>query len=169
MDETAKLDKVLWDTGASGTGYPWRELDDDLWKVRNDDSTLTLQLFTSPPNVSDKFRLLYRVRPATLSADSGTGGVLTPDIEPFAAYVCARASAILCHDRSLKEQEAAKRDFWLTKFQLFQAMADGIMSADAEPKPAGRVIYPTWGDTTTGNARVDPSISLPVDNIRISS
>lgn len=163
MDRYKRIDHIYYDTGLSGTGPPWSLWDDDYWEVRDDNGQVFLQLNTYPPQVNKHARLIYRARPAQLSADTGT---LDPDVEPFAAYVCARATAILCQLRSIDEGEATK-DFWQKKFEWFQALADGLMSQDAPVKQPGSVIYPAWGDTDTGNARVDTSLNRAVNSIHL--
>ncbi len=150
FDKYAGLDLLQYDAGLSGTGPPWAKLDDDYYDIVEDNGVLYLQLQAPPPRVGNYFRLTFRARPLTFTADTGIGGTLDPDVEPFAAYICARASALLCQQASMRAAEESKQAHWNRMYERFRDEAETYKSADMAPKAPGKVKYPTWGDIDTG-------------------
>jgi hypothetical protein len=141
VDPIALIDKVEYDTGVSGTGYPYAPLDDDFWRVRNNAGTLTLQ-FSEAVNAiipsGKTIRLTYRVRPGTLSNDTTN---LAPDEEGFVEYICAKATALLAEKRaSLAHEAGDARSHWEAMAQKFHARAEGVFSQDKPAPEQGRVI-----------------------------
>ncbi len=159
-DKYAGLDSLQYDAGLSGTGPPWAKLDDDYYDIIEDNGVVSLQLYAPPPRVGNYMRLTYRARPSTLIADTGTGGTLDPDVEPFAAYICARASALLCQQASMRSAEESKQAHWNRMYERFRDDAETYKSADMAPKAPGRVKYPTWGDVDTSgrSALIDSNV-----------
>jgi hypothetical protein len=164
FDKYAGLDLLQYDAGLSGTGPPWAKLDDDYYDIVEDNGVLYLQLQAAPPRVGNYFRLTYRARPLTFTADTGTGGTLDPDVEPLAAYICARASAFLCQQASMRAAEESKQAHWNRMYERFRDEAETYKSADMAPKAPGRVKYPTWGDVDNRN-RCD-YVDLAIGRIR---
>jgi hypothetical protein len=165
FDKYAGLDLLQYDAGLSGTGPPWAELDDDYYDIVEDNGVLYLQLQVPPPRVGNYFRLTYRARPLTFTADTGTGGTLDPDVEPFAAYLCARSSAMLCQQASMRAAEESKQAHWNRMYERFRDEAETYKSADMAPKSPGRIKYPTWGDIDTrGRAN---AINSNVGRVRV--
>lgn len=144
LDPIVLLDLVEWDPGLSGTGYPWVKFDDDEYYIRKNDTAITLQLRRYPPYAGKAIRLTYRVRPSTFANDTTA---LNPDEEGFAAYICAKATAMLAEKRSnLASEGGVRKEHWLTMAERFNAKAEQIMSQDREPSVPGRVIFST-GDS----------------------
>ncbi len=161
VDLIALIDKVEYDTGASGTGYPYAPLDDDFWRVRNNAGTLTLQ-FSEMVNAiipsGKTIRLTYRVRPSALSNDTTN---LAPDEEGFVEYICAKATALLAEKRANLAHEAGDaRSHWEAMAQKFHARAEGILVLDKPAPEQGRVIL--------GADTPDRYVERPVGKIHIS-
>lgn len=143
LDPIALLDLVEWDPGLSGTGYPWNKFDDDEYYIRKSEVsgavTLTLQLRRYPPYAGKAIRLTYRVRPSTFTNDTAA---LNPDEEGFAAYLCAKATAMLAEKRAnLASEGASRNEHWSAMAARFQQKAEQIMAQDREPPVPGRVIF----------------------------
>jgi hypothetical protein len=162
FDKYAGLDLLEHDAGLSGTGPPWVELDDDYYDIVEDNGVLYLQLTTNPPHVGNYIRLTYRARPLQLSNDATA---LDPNVEPFAAFICAKASAMLCQQASMRAGEEAKQAHWNRMFERFRDEAETYKSADMAPKAPGRIKYPTWGDANNRDRR--DHVDLNVGRIRI--
>ena len=142
------LDKIEYDTGASGTGYPYAPLDRGLWSVRQDyDSTtrantFTLQLSERANDIiptGKTMRLTFRSRPPTLSADTGAGGTLAPDNEAFIAYICAKSCGLLYDSRANQTKQKGDRE----TAQNFHFKAEQILTADKPmSQPGGFILEP---------------------------
>ncbi len=145
VDPIALIDKIEYDTGASGTGYPYAALDDDLWSVRNNAGVLTLQFNERAsaiiPN-GKAIRLTYRARPATMSTDTdATTGTLKPDEEGFFEYLAAKATALLAEKRANLAHEAGDtKSHWEAMAQKFHARAESVFGQDKPLPEPGRVI-----------------------------
>jgi hypothetical protein len=148
IDPIEGIDKLEYDTEGSGTGYEWGLIDDDNYRIRNNDGVLTLQLNDEPPSAGDNFRITYRVRPPQFTADTGAGGTLIPNSQAFCDFLTARATAILMAWMSSQHEEGSVRDQWLTRASIFQSLADNLFSQNAEQKLPGSVKYPTVGGST---------------------
>lgn len=160
VDPDLGIEKVEYDTGASGTGTPWEAIDDDYWSLRNHGGVLTLQL-AEIPRVGAKLRLTYRVRPSVFSADTGAGGVLTPDTQALQNYVCYCAAAFL-YDDAARSAEQGQREFFQTEAAKFHQMAESFMNADKPQPQNGKVRLWTWGDESGRRSRDwDGRIHIP--------
>ncbi len=141
VDPIALIDRVEYDTGASGTGYPYAAMDDDLWRVRDNAGTLTLQfseLVNSIIPSGKTIRLTYRARPATLSNDTTN---IAPDEEGFFEYLCAKATALLAEKRANLAHEAGDaRSHWEAMAQRFHGRAESVFAQDKPAPEPGRVI-----------------------------
>ncbi len=160
VDPNRGLEKLEYDPGGTGTGYPWVKVDPSDYEIRNSGGTLTLQLLGDVYAPGDNFRLTYEARPVILSTDAA---VLAPDDEGFQAYVCARATAILMEWRAMTMEDKAQQDKWLTRAQIFQSLADNYFAADAEAPEPGTVRYPTL---RSGSA-ASPILGGSQDRVRI--
>lgn len=150
IDPTYGIDKVEYDPKEGTTNYSWIEIDRSLWSIRNNDGTLTLQFrddlgFTVPLIASNNYRLTYRVRPPTLSADSGAGSALTPDNDGFYHFVCYKAAAILFSKRA-QDKEATDRDAWMLRAREANEIAEKYLAGE-KPQPRGDIIHPMWGES----------------------
>lgn len=134
IDADWKLDKVMYDTGASGTGVPYAVLDDDLWDVRVSGTTYTLQVADVPRNGAT-IRLLYRVRPSVLSDDTTT---VVPDSQAYFHYICAKATALLFRSRAL----LVPAEDWADKAQQMEAQAESFYNLDKPQAQGGKVRFP---------------------------
>ncbi len=135
VDPVWLIDRVLYDTGDTTTGYPFEELPASQWEVRDVNGVLTLQLYGEVPNSGYKFRLVYRARPVALTDDT-TG--LNPDIEAFAEFICAKAAQMLFE---WKDTTEGGDTVWKKKALGFQAIADGIATTDRLPTPSRQAIF----------------------------
>lgn len=162
FDKYAGLDLLEYDAGLSATGPPWAKLDDDYYDIIEDNGVLCLQLQAPPPRVGNYMRLTYRARPLQFSDDATA---LDPNVEPFAAFICAKASAMLCQQASMRAGEEAKQAHWNRMFERFRDEAETFKSADIAPKTPGRIKYPTWGDCDNRDGR--DHVDLNVGRIRI--
>lgn len=159
IDRYKGIDRLLYNTGATLTGYPYEEIDKDFWRVRDDNGTLTLQFLIDVPNPGRVLRLEYRIRPSVLTDDTTA---LDPDIEEFSEWICARATALLWRDKSLRSSEVQARDEALQKSALFQQQAERIMAENSPQKQPGEVIYPLWGGDEGST-----TFQVPASRIRI--
>ncbi len=161
VDPIVLIDKVEYDTGASGAGYPYAVLDDDFWTIRNNAGTLTLQFNERAsaiiPN-GKAIRLTFRARPAILANDITN---ITPDEEGFFEYLCAKATALLAEKRANLAHEAGDaRSHWEAMAQKFHARAEGIFAQDKPAPEPGRVIvspgrcYRVYDNQDTSRIRI---------------
>jgi hypothetical protein len=134
IDPDIGLDKVMYDTGTTGTGVPYATLDDDLWELRISGTTYTLQVHDIP-RVGATIRLVYRVRPTVVSDDTTS---VVPDSIAYFNYLSAKATAILYRSRSLIEPASD----WAAKADYMDAMAEGFWNLDKPQSQGGKVRYP---------------------------
>ncbi len=128
VDPNLGIDEVLFDTGLTGTGYPYKGISPSFQVVRNHVGTLTLQFLSTIPRDAATMRLLYRVRPAQLQSDTD---LLAPQEESFYNYVVSKACAILFSARALNEPESD----WQKKSEMMEQKAEGFFDLD---KPQGK-------------------------------
>lgn len=134
LDPDLGLDMVLYATGATGTGVPYAILDDDLWEVRQNGTTYTLQVQDVPRNGAT-IRLVYRARPAIPSTDTAA---IAPDSTAFFNYLCSKATAILMRNRALVEPESD----YTRKADYYEQQAEGFFNADKPQAHPGKVRFP---------------------------
>lgn len=145
VDQYEGIDVVEYDNDNAGTGYSWTPLSPEDWRIVYPSGVQTLQLLIDPPIIGNSLRLKYRARPALFTADTSTGGELNPDHPGLAAFVCAKASELLCMARAANEREADRRDHWFAHGQRFQQMADGIFSTDLPQRKPKPIKFGAWG------------------------
>lgn len=134
IDPDLGIDKVMYDTGATGTGVPYATLDDDLWELRISGTTYTLQVHDIP-RVGATIRLVYRVRPSVLSDDTTS---VVPDSLAFYNYICAKATALLFRARALIVPEQD----WADKADAMEAQAESFWNLDKPQPQGGKVRFP---------------------------
>lgn len=134
IDPDLGIDKVMYDTGVTGTGVPYATLDDDLWELRVDDTTYTLQVH-DVPRVGATIRLVYRVRPSVLADDTTS---VVPDSPAFFNYICAKATALLFRARALIVPEQD----WADKAAAMDAVAESFYNLDKPQAQGGKVRFP---------------------------
>lgn len=142
IDPVKQIEKIEYDPGGSGTGYDWEEIDSNDWRVRNNNGALTLQL-NDVPKTGATLRLTYFARPSQFTADTSTGGVLIPDNDGLAAFVMARATAMLMEWRSLLQEENSSRDHWMQQSKYFNDMA-ALYRGDAPSPDTGKIKLFNW-------------------------
>jgi hypothetical protein len=133
MDPDLGIDRILYDTGASGTGVPYAVLDDDLWEIRQSSTTYTLQVHDIPRAAT--MRLVYRVRPTVVSDDTTS---VVPDSTAYFNYICAKSTAILFRARALVEPTAD----WDAKADRMEGMAESYFDLDKPQTVGGKVRFP---------------------------
>lgn len=140
VDPSLGIDDVLFDTGVTGTGYPYGSVHPSFQLVRNNAGTLTLQFLDAIPRDAATMRLIYRVRPAQLQSDTD---LLLPQDESFYNYVCAKATAILFRARAMREPESD----WQDKAERMEALAESFFNLDQPPPKAApiRNTFLSWG------------------------
>lgn len=141
IDPDKGIDKVLFDSGTSGTGVPYETLDDDWWELRINGTTYTLQV-QDVPRTGATIRLVYRVRPSVLTDDTTT---VIPDSTAFYNYICAKASAILYRN----QERISPDNGWAAKAQEMEQMAE-IYYTEDKPQPVnGKVRFPAVQERDT--------------------
>lgn len=140
VDPLLGIDDVQFDTGLTGTGYPYKAIHPSFRVLRNNAGTLTLQILDTIPRDAATVRLTYQVRPAQLQSDTD---LLLPQDESFYNYVCAKSCAILFRQRALSEPEAG----WNERADSMEAMAESFFNLDKPlPKPKQvRNVLMSWG------------------------
>jgi hypothetical protein len=129
VDPLLELDRVMYDTGLTGTGYPFVDISTSFRVVRNDVGALTLQFLGTIPRDGADLRLIYRVRPAQLSADTD---LLAPQDESFYNFVCAKAASIEFRKRALNAPDKG----WEDKAKQFEEMAELYFGVDKKQAPS---------------------------------
>lgn len=142
IDQRLSIDDLKYDTGLTGTIYPYKRISNSFWEVRTSGTMSTLQFLTDLPTDADgnTLRISYRLRPAAFSDDTT---ILQPDDASFANYLCAKATAILFRGRALKEPESE----WANKAVAMEQLAEGFYDLDrprGKPK-AVRSEMLSWG------------------------
>jgi hypothetical protein len=140
VDPQMGIDDVLWDTGITGTGYPYREIHPSYRLMRNEAGNLTLQFLDQIPRDAATIRLIYQVRPAQLSSDSD---LLLPQDEAFYNYVAAKAAAILFRQRAMSLPDSG----YTERAEVMEANAEGFFDLDrplSRPRPV-RSTFNLWG------------------------
>lgn len=140
VDPLLLIDEVSFDTGLTGTGYPYKTIHPSFRVIRNNAGTLTLQILDTIPRDAATVRLAYQVRPAQLQSDTD---LLLPQDESFYNYVVSKACAILFRQRAGAEPEAN----WGERADSMEAMAESFFNLDKpQPKPKQvRNILMAWG------------------------
>jgi hypothetical protein len=140
VDPSLGIDDVLFDTGATGTGFPYQDIHPSFRLMRNNAGVLTLQILSTIPRDAATLRLLYRVRPAQLQSDTD---LLLPQDESFYNYVAAKATAILFRQRALSEPESA----YAERAETMELFAESFFDLDrpqTQPKAVRNVLL-GWG------------------------
>jgi hypothetical protein len=145
VDREWGIDKIEYDPAAGTTGYEWVEIDDDAWFIRDIAGTLKLQFRSNfnLPTAATKMRLSYRKRPPVLTTDAG---VLVPNSDSFYHWVCFKATELLLRDASRNHNEDA-RGILAQQADQMAAQAEKYIERQAQKKPAGKVLLPTWGNS----------------------
>jgi hypothetical protein len=140
VDPSMGIDDVAFDTGITGTGYPYSNIHPSFQLMRNNAGVLTLQILSTIPRDAATMRLSYQVRPAQLQSDSD---LLLPQDESFYNYVCAKGAAICFRARALTEPEGG----FTERADAMEATAEGFFDLDRpqnKPKPVRNSLL-TWG------------------------
>lgn len=128
VDPILGIDRVMYDTGESGTWFPYADITTSFRVIRNNVGGLDLQFLDTIPRDAATLRLLYRVRPAQLTADAD---LLAPQDESFYNYVVAKAAAILFRERAGVSPESD----WQARAERMEQMAEGFFDVEKPNKP----------------------------------
>ncbi len=143
VDPVFGIDALLYDTDSSSTGFPFKEIPNSFYQVRENLGVPTLQFLREPPINNQVVRVVYRVRPGILTTEASG---LTPDDQTFCDYVAAKATALLC--RSPHESVSPEMlEYYLNKSQEMDDLAERILKQRAPQSPGADVRNETllWG------------------------
>ena len=137
IDVSLGIVDVYWQDDI--TQDTWTRVSPMTWDLRNINGVLKLHL-TELPSDTDKLRVIYKTRPLVLATDAAT---LAPDYEPFANYVCSKATAFLFQKRAnLGEQ--GNTQHWQAMANQYHQQAEILLTQERCGYPNRRQTASEW-------------------------